>query len=128
MNKKILFVPIVLLTLACGLFATPTTPTDSGIAGKTLMGPMCPAIRVGEECPDQPYQATITVNNLEGRKIVQFQTDEQGNFKVLLAPGEYILHPETPEGKPFPYADEQRFTVLPGEFTRLIVSYDSGIR
>jgi len=127
MNKKILLAPVLLLTLACGLFATPT-PNDSGITGKALVGPMCPVVREGEECPDQPLQATITVNNLEGRKIVQFQTDEQGNFKVPLAPGEYILHPEPPEGKPLPFAAEQHFTVKPGEFTRLTVTYDSGIR
>jgi hypothetical protein len=82
----------------------------------------------GQECPDQPYQATITVNSPEGRKIVQFQTDEDGNFTIPLAPGEYILIPEPPEGKPFPFADEQSFVVLPGEYTRLIVLYDSGIR
>ena len=117
--------PIVLISLACGLLAT---PTDSGITGKALVGPMCPVMVEGQECPDQPYQATITVDSLEGRKIAQFQTDEQGNFTVQLAPGEYILHPETPEGKLFPFANEQRFIVLPGEYTRLIVLYDSGIR
>jgi hypothetical protein len=126
-NKKILLAPIVLISLACDLFATPT-PTTSGITGKALVGPMCPVMREGEECPDQPYQATITVNSIEGRRIVQFQTDEQGNFNIPLAPGEYILHPETPEGVPFPFADEQRFVILPGEFTRIIVLYDSGIR
>jgi len=127
MNKKILLTPIVLLTLACGLFATPR-PTDSGIAGKVLVGPMCPVMIEGQECPDQPYQATLTVTNTEGREIVQFQTDEQGNFNIPLAPGEYILHPETPPDKPLPFADDQRFIVNPGEFTRLIVQYDSGIR
>ena len=127
MNKKILLAPLILLTLACGLFAAPV-PTDSGITGKALVGPMCPVVREGEECPDQPYEATITVNDLQGRKIVQFQTDEQGNFNVPLAPGEYILHPEPPEGMPLPFADEQRFSVIPGEYTRLIVLYDSGIR
>jgi len=127
MTKRVLLAPIVLLTLACGLFATPV-PTDSGIAGKALVGPMCPAIIEGQECPDQPYQATLTVTSPEGRKIVQFQTDEQGNFNIPLAPGEYILHPETPPDKPLPFADDQRFIVNPGEFTRLIVQYDSGIR
>lgn len=127
MNNKILFAPIVWISLACGLFPTPT-PTDSGITGKALVGPMCPVMREGEGCPDQPYQATITVSSLEDRRIVQFQTDEQGNFNVPLAPGEYILHPETPEGVPFPFADDQSFVILPGEFTRIIVLYDSGIR
>lgn len=129
MNKKTPSLPalIVLLTLACGLLATPTL-TDSGITGKVLVGPICPVVIEGQECPDQPYQATITVNSLEGREIVQFQSDEEGNFSVPLAPGEYILHPETPQDAPLPFADEQRFTVLPGEYTRLIVQYDSGIR
>ena len=127
MKKKILLAPIVLLILACALFATPV-PTDSGITGKALLGPMCPVVIEGQECPDQPYQATITVKDLEGRKIVEFQTDEQGNFKVPLAPGEYILHPETPQDAPLPFANEQSFTVLAGEYTRLVVQYDSGIR
>ena len=127
MKKKILLAPIVLLTLACGLLATPT-PIDSGITGKALVGPMCPVQIEGQECPDQPYQATITIKDLEGRKIVQVQTDEQGNFKVPLAPGKYILHPETPQDAPLPFANEQRFTVLSGEYTRLVVQYDSGIR
>lgn len=127
MYKKIIFVPIVLLTLACSLFAKPT-PADSGITGVVLIGPMCPVMIEGQECPDQPYQATLTVNNLEGREIVQFQADENGNFNVPLAPGEYILYPETPPGKPYPIADEQHFIVLPGEFTRITVLYDSGIR
>lgn len=127
MNKKILFAPIVLLTLACGLFATPV-PTNSGITGKVLVGPMCPVMVEGQECPDQPYQATLTIYNPGGREVVQFQTDEQGNFNVPLAPGDYILHPETPEDALLPFAEEQRFTVLPGEYTRLTVQYDSGIR
>jgi len=127
MTMKILLASIVLLTTACGLLATPT-PTDSGITGKVLVGPMCPVMIEGQDCPDQPYQATITVNSLEGRKIVQFETDDKGNFTVPLAPGEYILHPETPQGVPLPRAEEQSFTVKPGEYTRLMVTYDSGIR
>ena len=127
MQKKILLFPFVLLILSCGIFATPT-PTDSGIAGKALVGPMCPVMIDGQDCPDQPYQATITVNNPEGRKIAQFQTDEDGKFTIPLSPGEYILIPETPEGKPYPFADQQPFVVLQGEFTRIIVLYDSGIR
>ena len=127
MNKMILLASIVLLTTACNLQVTPT-PVNSGITGKVTVGPMCPVMIEGQDCPDQPYQATITVNNPEGKKIVQFQTDEEGNFKIPLSPGEYILHPETPEGKPLPFAGEQKFTVLPGEFTRINVLYDSGIR
>ena len=127
MKKKILLNALVLLMSACSPIATPI-PTDSGITGQVLIGPMCPVMIEGQDCPDQPYQATISVNSLEGQKIVQFTTDEQGNFNVPLAPGEYILHPETPENAPLPIAEEQQVTVRPGEFTRIIVYYDSGIR
>jgi hypothetical protein len=118
---------MVLLITSCGALATPA-PVDSGITGQTLVGPVCPVVIEGQDCADRAYQATITVSNLEGREIVRFQTDEQGNFRVPLAPGEYILHPEPPEGQPLPFAEEQRFTVVPGQFTRLVVLYDSGIR
>jgi hypothetical protein len=127
MNKIILLASIVLLTTACSLQVTPI-PVDSGISGKVTIGPVCPVMIKGQDCQDRPYQATITVNSLKGRKIVQFQTDKQGNFRVSLAPGDYILHPESPQGKPLPFATEQQFTVKPGEFTQLTVTYDSGIR
>lgn len=127
MNKIILLASIVLLTTACSLQVTPT-PVDSGITGKVTIGPVCPVMIEGQDCQDRPYQATITVDSPEGRRIVQFQTDKQGNFKVPLAPGDYILHPESPQGKPLPFAADQQFTVKPGEFTQLTVTYDSGIR
>lgn len=127
MKRLIVFLLPFALLSACSVLAHPT-PTDSGIEGQALVGPMCPVMIEGQSCPDKPYQAMITVNNLEGKKIVQFQTDEQGNFHIPLAPGEYILHPESPENKPLPYAGEQQVTVKPGEFTKVTISYDSGIR
>ena len=87
---------------------------------------MCPVVQQGQECPDQPYQATLTVNSLNGVQIVQFQSDAQGRFQVSLVPGEYILHPESPNGLPF--ASEQTFTVETGSYTQITVHYDSGIR
>ena len=127
MDKFFLSVLIVLFLTACGLFAAPIQ-VESGITGKVLVGPMCPVMIEGQDCPDQPYQATLTVTSLDGRKVAQFETDKDGNFNLPLAPGEYILHPESPQGMPLPFAEEQSFTVSPGEYTRLIVSYDSGIR
>ena len=106
--------------------SAPATPTDSGIEGQVFIGPMCPVVQEGQECPDQPYQATLTVTSLEGGKIVKVQTDGAGRFKIPLAPGQYILHPESPNGLPF--ASEQTFIVEQSKFTFVIVNYDSGIR
>jgi len=117
---------IGLLIISLATCSAPATPTDSGIEGQVFIGPMCPVVQEGQECPDQPYQASLTVTSLEGRKIVQVQTDEAGRFKIPLASGQYILHPESPNVMPF--ASEQTFIVEAGKFTQVIVNYDSGIR
>jgi hypothetical protein len=122
--KIILLFLFVLFLTSCASSATP--PSDSGIEGQVLIGPTCPVVREGEECPDQPYQAVLTVNSPKGERIVQVQTDEDGYFKIHLHPGEYILHPESPNVLPF--AGEQTVFVEMGKFTQVVVNYDSGIR
>ena len=123
MKLKLLIRLLPLILFAC---ASPSTPADSGIEGQVLLGPMCPVVREEVACPDQPYQATLTVLSLNGRKIAQVQTNEHGKFKIPLSPGEYILHPEAPNVMPF--AAEQTFVVDKGRFTQITVHYDSGIR
>ena len=100
--------------------------TNSGIEGQVFIGPTCPVMRIGQECPDDPYQAVLTVNSLGGERIVQVQTDEEGRFRIPLEAGEYILHPESPNT--LPHAEEQTITVEKGKFTEVTVTYDSGIR
>ena len=124
MNMKFLMGVLILVLATCSLYNP--TPRGSGIEGQVLIGPMCPVVQQGQECPDQAYQATLTVNDLNGVQIVQFQTDEQGRFKVPLVPGGYILHPESPNG--IASAGEQSFVVQTGQYTQITVNYDSGIR
>lgn len=123
MKFRNLFIALLFSLAAC---AAPPTPSDSGVEGQVFVGPMCPVVQEGQECPDQPYQATLTVLSPNGREIVQVQTDEQGRFKIPLAPGEYILHPESPDV--LPSASDQNFIVEAGRFTEIVVNYDSGIR
>jgi len=100
--------------------------TDSGIEGQAFIGPMCPVVQVGQECPDATYQAVLSVNSLRGERLVPVQTDGEGRFRIPLEPGDYILHPESENV--FPFAGEQTFTVDEGKFTQLVVHYDSGVR
>ena len=117
------FLLFVLLLTAC--LGTPQ-PSDSGIEGIVTIGPMCPVMQANVPCPDQPYQATLTVLTTSRRMVAQFQTDEKGHFRFNLASGDYVLHPESPNGMPF--AAEMPFTVDEHRFTFLEISYDSGIR
>lgn len=123
MKFKFLLGILILLLSTCSV---KPSAEDSGIEGQVFIGPMCPVVQVGEECPDQPYQALLTVNSPKGERIVQFQTDEEGRFRIPFQPGEYILHPESPNSLPF--AVEQSVIVEEGRFTQVIVNYDSGIR
>ena len=124
MNIKLLIGVLILVLATCSIYSP--TPRGSGIEGQVLLGPMCPVLQQGQQCPDQPYQTTLTVISLNGLQIAQFQSDERGRFQVSLVPGEYILHPESPNGLPF--AGDQSFMVETGQYTQITVHYDSGIR
>ncbi|MGZ9235056.1 MAG: hypothetical protein ACXW4E_05980 [Anaerolineales bacterium] len=124
MNIKLAFGVMILILATCSIYSP--TPRGSGIEGQVLVGPMCPVVQPGQTCPDQPYQATLTVRSPSGLQIAQFQTDAQGRFSVPLVPGEYILHPESSNGIPF--ASDQSFVVETGRYTPITVHYDSGIR
>jgi hypothetical protein len=123
MRIHFIFLPFVLLLTAC--LQTPQ-PLDSGIEGTVTIGPMCPVMQEDVPCPDQPYQAMLTVLTTSGKKFTQFQTDEQGRFRVDLAPGDYVLHPES--SNKLPFAADIPFTVNEHKFALLEISYDSGIR
>ncbi len=89
---------------------------------------MCPVVREGEDCPDQPFRAQLDVTNLDGRTIAQSQSGEDGYFRIPLPPGDYILLPESLNKGAPPLAGPIEFSVVAGEWTKLTVNYDSGIR
>ena len=122
--RRIHSILLLLLFASC----SPQIPANTGIEGQVLIGPMCPVVRQGQECPDQPYQATLTILTSEGRKVTQFNTDADGRFHLPLAPGTYILHPQTPQNQPMPVAAEQTFRAVEGQFIQIKVIFDSGIR
>jgi len=124
MNMKF-FVGVLILVLATCSIYNPT-PRGSGLEGQVSIGPVCPVVQQGQECPDQPYQATLTVISPSGVVIAQVKSDAQGRFRVPLVPGEYVLHPESLDGVAF--AGDQAFVVETGRYTQLTVNYDSGIR
>lgn len=109
--------------------AATATPLTSGVEGQTWLGPQCPVVQVDTPCPDLPYaDATLAVLDASGKEIARLHTDAQGQFQLLLAPGTYTLRPMPPENMPLPFAPEQTFTVVAGQFTALTILYDSGIR
>ncbi|MBI2912515.1 MAG: prealbumin-like fold domain-containing protein [Chloroflexi bacterium] len=117
----------VALVIACG--GEEEVPHTAGIEGQVLLGPMCPVVREGSPCPDQPYQATIDVWNADRtEKVRTFTTDPEGRFRVALAPGDYYIEPQPPDGRGPPTPIPQTVTVPPNAFVQITIEYDSGIR
>jgi len=128
MKTTMVLLAILFMTACSPNTNDPSESLDSGIEVQVLIGPMCPVVQIGTDCPDQPYQAALTIINSSGQEVMQFETDELGRYKAYLEPGQYTLHPESPEGAVLPRAGEQSFTVEAHQFTRIVVNYDSGIR
>jgi len=114
----------LLVLAACS--PLPGQPAGTGIEGQVFIGPTCPVVRIDTPCPDRPFQAMLSVLNAQGKRVARFQTDADGRFRVSLAPGTYTLAPESSDA--MTHAPQQAFTVVPGQFTKLTVAYDSGIR
>ena len=114
----------VLVLAACGN----PPPADTGVEGVVTIGPTCPVVRVGEDCPDQPYAAQLTVTDPHGKIIDRASADADGRYRIALAPGDYLLEAKAAGESPFPAAAVMPFTVNEGEWTRLDVTLDSGIR
>ncbi len=111
---------LVLVVASCG-----SVPTDSGIAGLVTIGPVSPVEQPGVT-NEAPYQATIVVRNADGDAVATVESGKDGRFTVNLAPGAYVLEPQSPGSLPF--AEPQEVTVEPHRFTEVTVPYDSGIR
>jgi len=100
-----------------------------GIEGRVIIRPISPPISPTvrpEGANYRPYQATVSVMNQRGQTVTQFQSDLKGRFRLPLEPGRYTLRPESPG--PLPRAAEQAVTVSEGQFTEVLIAYDSGIR
>ena len=124
--RTFLLICLALLVLAACSPVPVQPPPGTGIEGQVFIGPACPVVQVGEPCPDQPYQATLVVLDTQGREVTRFQTDVDEKFRVTLGPGTYTLAPESANA--MQHASRQDFNVVTGQYTRLRVTYDSGIR
>jgi len=123
----LLLPPLAVLAAACVSTGPVPSSGGSGIVGLVTIGPMCPVVREDEPCPDQPYQATIVVQDESGSEVARVESGEDGRFSVSVPPGSYALVPQSPESR-LPYAGEYQVEVPAGGYPYVHVEYDSGIR
>lgn len=106
-------------------------PLKSGVTGKVLLGPTCLVIKdpPDPECTDKPYQTTVQVISIESSKsspLATVETDKEGQYKVLLPPGEYDL--QALGDMPFPQCETKNIIVEPDVMHEVNLFCDTGIR
>ena len=130
MRKLLVCLALVTSAVACG--SASAQPHHSGIAGRVLAGPTCPVERVppDPQCAPRPLAARVRIvrtGHPGSRWVVGSGSD--GRFRVALAPGRYTVTPLARRGSPFPRpGPPQTVTVRTGRYTRVTVTYDTGIR
>ena len=89
----------------------------------------CPVLEGTSPCPEVPLQARVTVLRADSAgRVAVVETDTDGRFRVPLPPGRYELRGENLAAAPVPTAMPVSVTVVDGEFARVTVRFDSGVR
>lgn len=107
---------------------TPTPSGSEGIRGHVWVGPVSPVQKDGEDNEKAYAGAKVLVKTKDGRTVATFVSGADGSFEVALAPGTYVLDPQSPDGSPLPRAGTLTVTVVAAVFTVVDIHYDSGIR
>ena len=102
---------------------------SSGITGKILLGPQCPAVQKNHEdqnCEPRLYQTTVIVKTIDERKVTEFSSNINGEFRINLAPGSYRL--ETADQSELHYLTPTPVDVEVNKFKEVTLRFDTGIR
>ena len=124
----------IVLTALVGVSCNDMTSVDgtSGILGSLTRSPMCPVERTPPDpgCEPAPLAARLQVLDDSGRVVARTSSGPDGQYKVALAPGRYVLQalPVSPAGSfPMPPSPVE-VDVTDHAWTSVDLGYDTGIR
>ena len=110
----------------------------SGIKGAITLGPICPVQRWPSDCPDQPLQARLSIQDADGNELARVEAGLDGLYAIELDPGSFVLVAQPLTNEATPALPEQlhwpmpppavAVTVKPDVWTTVDLSYDTGIR
>ena len=123
-------VPLLLAALCMvgGLHAaTPEKAVETGIRGTILWGPVVPGPTREGQSNEAPLSASFLVLG-SGQKVASFQSDDKGQFEVVLPAGEYTIVPAKSTPILFPGRQKKTVTVPKDGFAVVTLRFDTGMR
>jgi hypothetical protein len=119
------------LAVASGCFDTASgdappvpAPEGTGIRGRAVIWPSCPAESGQPECAPKPLAARIVVLLGAGQWVATLDADNDGWFQIAVPPGAYLIEAEA-EGMLCAPVD----VAVPGHsYAEVEVRCDTGIR
>ncbi len=100
----------------------------TGITGQVLWGPIVPGPEAPGQVNEAPFSAFFSVLDAADNAVARFESDDDGNFTVLLAPGEYTIVPDASTPMPNPEQQRKSVTVPASGFAEVVLRFDTGIR
>jgi hypothetical protein len=127
-SRPILWEMRTLAALAVALVASSVgaATSSSGLRGLVIRGPIAPVCAAGQPC-NEPAKDVTLVFSRNGRVVRRARTNDQGRYRVALAPGLYAvrLTPKPTVGRGL---EPVRARVVRARFRRLDFAIDTGIR
>lgn len=119
---------LLALAVSCGVggCGAPVAPSDTGLVGTVVRGPVQPVCRVDVPC-DSPFSASFTVERGD-RVVATFRSDSDGHFEVRLASGRYLVVPGADAPVIAPRTQAKEVTVGSDGKTMAVLHFDTGIR
>ncbi len=122
------FLPLLICAgLASAQTPTATPETGTGVEGVITLGPTHPGpVRPGMISSKPLANATFVVGNEKGA-VATFTTDDQGRFRISLAPGHYTVSLKDKKGGIGRYGPFD-VDVVAGQMTKVEWQCDTGMR
>lgn len=123
LNRKLALVFLVILSL----FACENEELTTGLEGIVFKGPINP-VEIEGQINDAPFSALFHVYNLDGKLNTTFSSNNKGEYKVMLAPGNYRIIPDKSAPIMGPTFQVKEAAVNTEGITNKDFYFDTGIR
>ena len=121
-----LFFVVAFVCVGCGSEGPQAPgPPQTGIVGQVYRSPTEPACVVDDPC-EETFAATFHVYR-DDVKVAEFETGEDGKFRLEIGPGEYIIVPDVSAPILFPEGQARAVRVPEGTVVTVRLDFDTGI-